>query len=162
MLCVKFCSMEVFRESHNFSLDLVSFFPKSSGKDKLYFSTLRASVDLLFTPMLTTRNKILTICPTLNQIIWKLTMTVDFKALTEITDSYHAQKVQKSLKAIAFNCGITKDTKHINGSPVFNFTSMRPTCLLYLSYYLSQHQNHSYQKKTSVEKRQWSKKSTAR
>lgn len=81
------------------------FLLKSVGK--LYMSTLRASVWLLFTPTLTPRNKILTICPTLNVVIWKLTMIVDFKALTEIPDSNHAQKVQKSLKAIAFNCGIT-------------------------------------------------------
>lgn len=34
-----------------------SFLLKSSGKDKLYFSTLRASVGLLFTPMLTTKKQ---------------------------------------------------------------------------------------------------------
>lgn len=43
-------SQFLFRLSYNFLL-------KSSGKDKLYFSTLRASVGLLFIPMLTTKKQ---------------------------------------------------------------------------------------------------------
>lgn len=97
--------MEVSWESHNFLLN-------SSGKAKLFFNFKGQCWVAFHTYAHPPRNKIPTICPTLNMNIWKLTMTVDFKALTEIPDSYHAQKVQQSLKAIAFNCSITKGTKH--------------------------------------------------
>lgn len=133
MLWVKFCSMDVPWESHNFSLYLVTVSCSSLQAKTNCIFQLQGPVMGCFSHLcLPPRNKIPTICPTLNMIIWKLTMTVDFKALTEIPNSYHAQEVQQSLKAIAFNCGITKGTKH-KRSPVFNFTSMRQTCLLHPS-----------------------------
>lgn len=58
MLWVKFCSVEVSWESHNFSLDLVTVSCSSlQAKTNCIFQLLRVSVGLLFTPMLTTKKQ---------------------------------------------------------------------------------------------------------
>lgn len=108
-------SQFLLRLSHSFSL-------RSSGKDKLHFSTLRASV--VFWVAFHTKKRDPFHLSILNMTTGILTKTADFIALTEISDRDHTQKVQNTLKATAFNCSITKGTKYTNRTPVFNFTSM--------------------------------------
>lgn len=153
MLWVKFCSMEVSWESHNFLL-------KSSGKAQLYFSTLRVSVGLLFTSMLTTKKQDPHHLPYIKHDHLEIDHDSGFQSSYRNTWQLPCTEKFNNPWKLLLSIAVSQKVPNTDRFPVFNFTSMRPTCLLLPSYYLSQHQNHNYLKKALVEKRQWSKKNT--